>query len=129
VGFIGWKRYRELHPATIPPPAPNTPAPPPAPEFKKCPHCAEAIRYEAVLCRFCQKEVVGDHVPAGDPSPNPVPAVPSRTSHEFRQLLSGVGVVLLLIGGFYALRGRSTVIDAVSPVDPPVPRVELSQGG
>lgn len=33
----------------------------PSPAYKKCHFCAEAIRFEATLCRFCQKEQpVGD---------------------------------------------------------------------
>lgn len=29
-------------------------------DFKKCPYCAERIKKEAIVCRFCQRDIVAD---------------------------------------------------------------------
>lgn len=41
---------------------------PTASNLRKCPFCAEEIKREAVICRFCQKEV-----PPPEPDPNLCP--------------------------------------------------------
>lgn len=71
-------------------------------EFKKCPHCAELIRKEATICRFCHSQM-----PAPDPvtiAPAP-PKAPPKTEEEIRaeneayskELLISIGWVLGLI--------------------------------
>ena len=42
----------------------SRPAPPPLPEFKKCPFCAEQIRIDAIKCKHCGSSLVTPPVPA-----------------------------------------------------------------
>jgi len=76
----------------IPEPAPLASAPPPVvervaaePRTRQCPFCAEDIRYEAKLCRFCGREssptAITEHVGVSEPSlkVDPPPSVTSTS--------------------------------------------------
>ena len=54
-------------------PLASTPLPPATSDTKKCPYCAETIKAEAILCRFCNRDFLTSQ------SSRPAQTVPAKT--------------------------------------------------
>lgn len=65
--------------------------------MRKCPHCAEPVRAEAKICRYCQHELPPHTSPAEIVHVNP-PASPAAPIKTAGTPVLGIVVVLSLIG-------------------------------
>jgi hypothetical protein len=75
-----------------------------APGWRKCPFCAEVVREEATVCRYCQRELRPNAASAGAADVDEVPAGLQLSEHEAAE---AIGVSLGTLRG-YLKSGRLT---------------------
>jgi len=72
----------------------------PSQEHKQCPACGEAIRAEAVICRFCHYDFRLGSIPPSGPYQ---PVYVERRTNGFAIASLVLGIVNMLIGSILAL--------------------------
>jgi hypothetical protein len=84
------------------PPLPTEPA---SSDVKKCPFCAEAIRFDAVKCRFCGERIDGTE-PRGPATAPSAAKLEARITPRLKRrlVLGAAGLVITALGALLVMR-------------------------
>jgi tetratricopeptide (TPR) repeat protein len=109
------QRYNELMGAEVKPIAPDAPQPDKTGKMKKCPYCAEEIQAEAIVCRFCGRELfpIKQNI-----SNKALSSTPFISKNKTKYILIGFVCLLLMlacIGVFLIVPHLSNSIQSPTP--------------
>ena len=109
---------------------------PPEPETKQCPYCAETIKSDAVVCRFCNRDLESGELPSQQPpAPQVVIQQTEKKRNWFVTILALFGLLAILcvctiaiVPGFSRnlnTRSSNDTGDEIQPSEPQPPEYLL----